>query len=465
MKKALALILALCLIFVLAACSKSEGSSSGGSSTPTSSGDAPTEKKDTIAKFENPVTVTFWNGWTGPDGELLKQLVDEYNSKNQKNVTVDMDCMQFASLQEKLATAIASHTCPNLHLGFAVGEYQMRHIYIPIDDIFTKTVLRKEDFVPEILQACTADDGHIYGIPFQVTSQFVYWNKDLFTQAGLDPEKGVPEWEDVITAAKAIDALGGNITGGGFDTSATGTVGAMINGYGGEVIAADDELGYKCVLTDPQYIEANKQALDVWYRYTHETNILQNGNLEEGYGAGVVGMLFGGAWQTANAKDHNINYGISLLPKGPKGQIQPGAPVSIDVMEGTEGDKYDACLDFIAYWNNNESNPIREKAPAYDWSLKQAYQPYLITVANDPTMVNDETFKVTNEYQKYVKNPYPANFWNGYQLGTAFLKPMIEAIAHDTATLDEALAQCQKDIDIMIEDDMYEMERSLGLRE
>ena len=465
MKKALALILALCLIFVLAACSDSTPASSGGSSTPASSTAEPTERADTIKKFDNPVTVTFWNGWTGPDGELLKQLVDEYNEKNQKNVFIDMDCMQFASLQEKLATAIASNTCPNMHLGFAVGEYQMRHIYIPLDDIFVKTVLRRDDFVKEIIDTCYADDGHIYGIPFQVTSTFVYWNKDLFTQAGLDPEKGVETWEDLITVTKAIDQLGGNITGGGFGTDGTGNVTAMMNGYGGEVIAADDELGYKCVINESPYVEKNREALDVWYRYTHETKILENGNLEEGYGAGVVGVLFGGAWQTANAKDNNINYGVSLLPKGPEGQIQPGAPVSTNVMMGTEGDTYDACLDFIVYWNDNETNPIREKAPAYDWCLKQAYQPYLISVATDPTMVNDETFKVTNEYQKYVKNAYPANFWNGYQLGTTFIKPMIEAIAYDQKSIDEALATAQKDIDFMIEDTMYELERSLGLRE
>ena len=94
-----------------------------------------------------PVTIRFWNGWTGPDGDKLTELVNQYNEKNTDNVTIEMDIMEFASLGEKMTTSLASDTNPELHLGFANGEYSYDGSYIPIDDIFEKTILDKDDFV------------------------------------------------------------------------------------------------------------------------------------------------------------------------------------------------------------------------------------------------------------------------------------------------------------------------------
>ena len=119
-----------------------------------------------------PVTIRFWNGWTGPDGDKLTELVNQYNEKNTDNVTIEMDIMEFASLGEKMTTSLASDTNPELHLGFANGEYSYDGSYIPIDDIFEKTNLDKDDFVEDILDDCYVD-GHLMGIPFQISSLYL----------------------------------------------------------------------------------------------------------------------------------------------------------------------------------------------------------------------------------------------------------------------------------------------------
>ena len=453
MKKVLALLLALCLVLALTACSKSESSSGSEGS---GGGDSGQPKE--------PITVTFWNNWSGPDGELLRSLVDEYNSTNTEGITIDMQIMQYMALNEKITTAIASDTCPNLHLGMASGQYAMDKVYLPIDDIWDNTQLKKEDFVPDILEKCYYD-GKLYGIPFQVSSMFVYWNKDLFKQAGLDPDKGVETWDDMITASAAIDALGGNIIGGGMNVTDYQGFSGLLLAYGGMIIADDNNDGnYHCVLTDPKYIEGNRDALDWLKRYTSQTNILNSGNLEEGYGSGVVGMLIAGAWETANAKDHNIDYGISLLPKGPKGgPFQSGSPMSMCIMKNTDEKHYKAAQHFIAYWNDTRST-TREHCPAYDWCLKQAYQPYLVDVANDPTLTSDPTFKITNEYSQHLGELSPPSFWNSFALNTGYINPMIENVVYDRKTIDESIELAQRDIDLLVEE-MYEKERELGVRE
>lgn len=413
---------------------------------------------------DEPITVTMWNNWTGPDGEYLKTLVKEYNETNGKNITIEMDIMEYSSLQEKLVTAIASNSCPNMYIGSAISEYALDGAYVAIDDIWEKTDLKKEDFDPDILSSCYLD-GHLMGIPFQISSYFLYWNKDLFEQAGLDPEKGVSTWEELVDASIKIDQLGGNIVGGGFppnDMNGQMIVGSMIHSYGGEILVDEGDGNFKCVLTDPEYIEGNRKALELLQRYAKESKILTAGNLEEGFGSGIVGMLVSGAWETANAKDNNINFGISLLPKGPEdGPYQPSTRNSFCIMKGTEGRTYEAALDFIAWWNDS-NNKNRDHCPAFDWTKELSYQPYLISVAEDEELTSDPVFKITSEFRKYGRSNCPPTFWNEFALGFNII-PLCENVTYEMLSIDDALKNTENTINELLAE-MVEKEQDLGLR-
>ncbi len=217
-KKVMTCILSAGMTVSLAACG------GAGIDSPPVSQDEPVEEAAEEAKEDSrepekaekePVTIRFWNGWTGVDGEVLKEMVALYNEQNQDNVTVDMDIMEFSSLEEKMNMSIASNTNPELHLGVAVGDYSRDGIYIPIDDIWEKTDLEKSDFNEDILDACTLD-GKLYGMPFQLSGTFLYWNKDLFEEAGLDPETPPRTWEELAEFAEKLEDPSRNIVGGGF---------------------------------------------------------------------------------------------------------------------------------------------------------------------------------------------------------------------------------------------------------
>lgn len=400
---------------------------------------------------KEPVTIEFWNGWTGPDADMLKKLVKQYNEKNTDNVTVKMDIMEFSSLTEKLAAALASNTNPQLHLGFAQGEYTIEQQYIPIDGVFEKTNLKKTDFDQDILKNCYYN-GHLYGLPFQITSEYLFWNKDLFKKAGLDPDKAPATWEDLLQYSKKIDALGDNIIGGGFSFNDGIAIGSIIQDYGGNVVGADGA-SYKSVLTDPQYLTANKQAIDLVQRFTHQNKKnISTTKTESSFLAGRCGMMVAGSWELAGCKKNKLNYGISLMPSGPKGGFQTAWPVSMCVMKNTTGRKLEACYSFLNYWNNNLENTIAGKgnSPAFQWTQQQGYQPYLLSVANDTKLTSDKDYQVTSSYIKHYQNYYPATFWNAYLLSTQILQPIGENVGNDKMTVDQALEASHKDLDKMI---------------
>ena len=61
-----------------------------------------------------PVTLTFWNGFTGTDGDVLKEIVAEYNATNTLNVEIQVEIMPWDSLYQKLATALPVGEGPDI---------------------------------------------------------------------------------------------------------------------------------------------------------------------------------------------------------------------------------------------------------------------------------------------------------------------------------------------------------------
>ena len=59
-------------------------------------------------------------------------------------------------------------------------------------------------FNPNVLATAQDADGHIFGLPRQAYGIGLQYNRDLFTQAGLDPDKPPTTWDEVRAAAKAI---------------------------------------------------------------------------------------------------------------------------------------------------------------------------------------------------------------------------------------------------------------------
>lgn len=422
--------------------------SSAGVQTSSTAG-AGSSSSDKSAATGDKVTVTFWNGWSGPDGELLTQLVDQFNEKNTDNVFVDMDIMEFASLNEKLATSLASNTNPNLHLGFAVGEYTVEKQYIPISDIFDKTGLSKDDFDPMILDQCYYK-GELYGLPFQVTSHYLFWNKDLFEKAGLDPNTPPKTWDELNAFSAKIDTLGGNIQGGGFRYNYYALIPSIMTSFGGKIVVADDK-GVRSVLTDPEYIDKNRAALQYILDFTKQsTNNTTNDNYEATYQAGTCAMYITGAWQLAGAKDNNINYGVSLMPAGPVGITQSGSPISMCVMKNTEGAVLDGAYKFMEYWNNNIDNPFVDECPAFKWSEKQGYQPYLRSMATDERLISDPDFKIMSTYIDHLVLPYDSEFYNGYAAGTSIIQPMCDNVVFELMSIDDALKTAHDELTDMI---------------
>ena len=68
--------------------------------------------------------------------------------------------------------------------------------------------LETEDFVPVFYDQCRLGDGTVFAMPAYGTTQVMYYNRELFDRAGIDPER-IGTWQDLERAAEAVSGMGG----------------------------------------------------------------------------------------------------------------------------------------------------------------------------------------------------------------------------------------------------------------
>lgn len=207
-----------------------------------------------------------------------------------------------------------------------------------------------EQLNPDLLQNVEVGGG-VYAIPYQAYAQGLAVNRDLMTQAGLDPDAPPATWDEVREAAKAITDATGE-AGFGFPT--TGNYGGwmfttMCYSYGGTI---QDEEGTQMTIANPGCTKALQTLKDMrWADGSMSANaVYSDEQLWQDFGAGRVGFAIsdpaGAYWAAVldNGMDQE-DLGAGPLPQdgGEHGTLGGGA-VSIVSPDATEAERIAAIL-------------------------------------------------------------------------------------------------------------------------
>lgn len=256
--------------------------------------------------------------WARAANEAINQrLVDAWNASHEPKVklTVFPDD-QFVA---KIASATAAGSAPDV---VAVDLILMpRFIRDGVVMDITDRVAAlsfKANLSPGHMAISTSSDGRIFAVPRDVDASLLFWNKDLFAKAGLDPEKAPASWADVAAAAKKISALGGDVSGYYFAGNCAGcnayTLLPLVWASGGTVLDKDGAP----TLDSPQVAEALE-----FYRSLVADGVVSGGaradngsNWLTGFIAGNVGIQPLGTFaiNPVMAGNPKLNFGVGFLP-------------------------------------------------------------------------------------------------------------------------------------------------------
>lgn len=141
-----------------------------------------------------PVTITLWDLLTGGDGVRFQEIVDNFNS-SQDRVQVERTTLEWGvPFYTKVRTSVAAGQQPDVvtyhlsRLPSAVPDDLLQ----PISDADLASVdLSRDDFLPSLIDKATFD-GELYAIPIDIHPLVLYYNKDLLEEAGLLGPDGLP---------------------------------------------------------------------------------------------------------------------------------------------------------------------------------------------------------------------------------------------------------------------------------
>ena len=154
---------------------------------------------NTNTEITEHVTLKFWHGFTGADGDSMEAMVNKFNQEHQGKITIEMEVYTWDTLFTKLFTTTTNaRFMPHVvALGAnRLATTQSKKILMEMDDIMGRFNLDKEDFIPATYDAGVIGD-HRYSFPLDMHPTAVYYNKELITEDKL-PET----WDEFISVCK-----------------------------------------------------------------------------------------------------------------------------------------------------------------------------------------------------------------------------------------------------------------------
>lgn len=366
------------------------------------------------------VELTVWHTWGAGTGlDAMEEIVNNYNEANDKNIHVTLGYVASQSsgntqTMDKLMAAIAAGSPPDVALldNFQVAGWAAQEALLPLDDLMEGVGLTLDGVYDWALEG-SSYKGSIYSIPYNGDSRVLFYNKDLFEAAGLDPENPPATIDELVeTAQKLTIRDGSNYKQAGFVPwqFAGKPIYCWGWNFGGEFYDAENNV---LTVADPKNIEALQWEVD----YADLMGGTDFVNFASGLGSGAedpfvtgqLAMAVRGNFDISTIMTYNpdLNYGVTPIPSKEAGQ-------SANMIGGwgwtiPKGAKNpEASIDFLKYLISEDAQTIMAATSSSFSPLKSV---------NETVFAGDEVIDVFLEELNHgkIRPPVPVGqeLWDG----------------------------------------------------
>lgn len=260
----------------------------------------------TAAAEEGKKEVVIWDYFeTDAQKEMMQTLIDGFNASQDEYVATHT-YVPFADYEKQLTLGIASGELPDLVIldGCSMASFIELGLFGDISD----ADINWDEYIPGPLESTMLDGKH-YGIPFATNCTALYYNKDMFDEAGIDYPDENTTWDEFREMAKALTKDGVYGFGNAATNTDEGTFQCLQWLYTAGGSYTDIESGVDAFTLMQEMIEEGS--------WTKECVNWTQSDVNNNFMAGNLAMQQNGPWQIpgieANAPD--LNYGVTVLPK------------------------------------------------------------------------------------------------------------------------------------------------------
>ncbi len=454
-RKAFALFLILALLLPILAACKPAG---GGEATQPPEQAAPTKAPEAQQPEipEGSIVIEFWHAFGGGRKLLIQRMVDDFNYTHPG---IFVKAEHKGSYRDTLNAAILAAqqgNPPHIVQIFEVGSQLALDsgIFVPIADLADPAEYKPDDLIEGVAQYYNFD-GKFYSMPWNSSNPILYYNKDIFRKAGLDPEKPPATFEEMLQVCEQIVSSGAAkncVTWplhSWFFEQWMANMGAELanNGNGRDARATE-------VYLDS---DAAKTIVSWWKEMFDKGYYAYSGKLEDWDGSDAIFVSGQAAMEITStsdvvnrqndAKANGFELGTAYLPypasSERQGVIVGGA--SMWITKNHPQEELEATKEFILWFTNTE-NAIR-------WHKGTGYFPIRKSAVD--VLEFENWFETNPAYRAafdQLLSTKPSRATQGALLGPfpeirTIIEQAVEKVLAGEASVDEALAAAKADAD------------------
>ncbi len=302
----------------------------------------------------------------GPITKVVDGIIADFEKKNPD---IDVNAIYAGNYNDarvKALAALKSGKPAQLSVMFSIDIHELMNLdaIVPFDDVVSTEQEKKwlNSFYPALMENGKAK-GKTWGIPFQRSTIVMYYNKEMFRAAGLDPEKPPKTWEEYVSMGKKItnaDQWGAMIPSTGYPYW---MFGALTKQNGQKLMNSE---GNKTNFNDPAVVE----ALTFWKSLGSEHKIMPEGMIEWGtlrqnFLEQKTAMMWHSTGNlSAVKKNAKFDFGVAMLP-GNKELGSPTGGGNFYLFKKSTDDERAAALKLVKFMTAPEQ--------AAKWSIATGY--------------------------------------------------------------------------------------------
>jgi multiple sugar transport system substrate-binding protein len=304
------------------------------------------------------VTIEYWQYQYPAKVDLMNTLIDEFQ-KAHPNITVKQTNFPYDQYNEKVAALVPAGKGPdiiNLYYGWLPKYVASGYLQPLPKDGFSEEQI-KQDFFPFVDTAKIG--GSYYAIPTAVRTLALFYNKDLFVQAGLDPNKPPATWDELVEDAKKLTQRDANgqlkVEGMAWEPGAQlhhWFRDALIYQAGGRDLSEDRK---KLLWNDgPAGLQAFQYFID--FAVKHKVGV-KNFDTDDitAFKSGHAAINIDGSFNLSALKRDapNLNYAVAPLPANQSKATQSSFWCNA-ITKGVTGAKLQASVEFLKFLTSKD---------------------------------------------------------------------------------------------------------------
>ena len=355
----------------------------------------------------------------GPITKLVDQLAADFEKENPTIKVKTVYAGSYVDTITKVLTAAKGGDVPQLAVMLSTDMFTLidEDVIAPWDGLLKSDADKKwlASFYPGFMEN-SQTPGKTWGIPFQRSTIVMYYNKELFKEAGLNPDKPPATWAELTAATKKLTKrdASGNVTQWGIEIPSSGFTYWLFQGLatqnGGKLMNAE---GNQTYFDTPAVIGALQHWMDMVNKdKVHPPGIVEWGTVPQDFFQKKTAIMWTTTGNLTNVKNNaKFDFGVAMLPANKR----PGSPTgggNFYIFKKSTPAQQAAALKFAQFVTSPEraaqwgidTGYVAVRPDAFDTPAMKAYVASFppAAVARDQLKVAVAEFS-THENQRVVK--------------------------------------------------------------